>query len=136
MSQTIFQKIINGDIQCHRIYEDEYVLAFLDVAPLSEGHTLVIPKEPVASLHELSPESGAALGEALVKVAKAVVQATGCEEYNILQNNGEVAHQAVFHVHFHIIPKNSEQDGLFIEWNPQELDDGDALAQKIRDAIS
>ncbi len=109
---TIFQKIINGDIQCHRIYENDHVLAFLDVAPLSEGHTIVIPKEPVASLHELSVESGAALGEALVKVANAVVKVTGCDEYNILQNNGKLAHQAVFHVHFHIIPKKMEQDGL------------------------
>ncbi|MBC8310648.1 MAG: HIT family protein [Phycisphaerales bacterium] len=134
--QTIFQKIINGDIQCHRVYENDHVLAFLDVAPLCKGHTLVIPKESVASLHDLSIESGAALGEALVKVARAVVKATGCEDYNILQNNGEVAHQAVFHVHFHIIPKVSESEGLALDWNPKELEDGESLAQKIRDAMA
>ena len=133
--QTIFQKIINGDIQCHRVYENEHVLAFLDVAPLSAGHTIVIPKEPVASLHELSPESGAAIGEALVNIAKAIVQVTGCETYNLLQNNGELAHQAVFHVHFHIIPKKTEQDGLVIDWLPSELANGETLAKSIRDAM-
>jgi len=132
---TIFQKIIDGDIPCHRVFENEHVLAFLDVAPLSKGHTLVIPKERVASLHELSPESGAALGFALVKVANAIVRATGTAEYNILQNNGALANQAVFHVHFHIIPKPSGQEGLSMDWNPQEFVDGEHLAESIRNAI-
>ena len=132
---SIFQKIISGEIPCHRIYENDSVLAFLDVAPLSRGHTLVIPKEPVASLHELSPASAAALGEALVKVSQAVVKATGTSQYNILQNNGERANQEVFHVHFHIIPKPTQQDGLAIEWDPQQLEDGESLAQEIRDAV-
>ncbi len=132
---TIFQKIIQGEIPCHSVFENELVLAFLDVAPLSKGHTLVIPKEQAASLHELSLESGAALGSALVTVANAVVQATGTAEYNILQNNGARANQAVFHVHFHIIPKPAEQDGLLLSWNPQELVDGEHLAEAIRNAI-
>ena len=133
--QTIFQKILDGEIPCHKVYENEHVLAFLDVAPLSKGHTLVIPKEQASFLHELSPESGAALGEALVKVANAVVKATGTSQYNILQNNGERANQAVFHVHFHIIPKPTKQNGLSMEWNPQELVDAELLAQEIRDAL-
>jgi histidine triad (HIT) family protein len=132
---SIFQKIISGEIPCHRIYENDSVLAFLDVAPLSRGHTLVIPKEAVASLHELSSASAAALGEALVKVSQAVVKATGTSQYNILQNNGERANQAVFHVHFHVIPKPTQQDGLAIEWNPQQLEDGESLAQEIRDLV-
>ena len=127
---TIFEKIINGDIPCHKIYEDDLVLAFLDVAPLSKGHTLVIPKQAVANMHELSEESGAALGRALVKITSAVVEATGATDYNILQNNGESAHQAVFHVHFHIIPKFDEK-GLKIEWVPEELTDGETLANDI-----
>jgi histidine triad (HIT) family protein len=132
---SIFQKIIEGEIPSHKVFENEHVLAFLDVAPLSKGHTLVIPKEQVASLHELSPESGAALGSALVIVANAVVRATGTAEYNILQNNGALANQAVFHVHFHIIPKPSEQDGLSMDWNPKELVDGEHLAESIRNAF-
>ena len=133
---TIFQKIINGEIPCHRVYEDDHVLAFLDVAPLSKGHVLVIPKEAASSLHELSTESGAALGAALVTVAKAVVKATGATDYNILQNNGVDAHQAVFHVHFHIIPTFSGDDGLGIDWRPSELIDGETLASEIASALT
>ena len=133
--KTIFEKIIDGDIQCHRVFENEHVLAFLDIAPLSLGHTLVIPKEPVAFLHELSEDCGAALGKALITVSSAVVQATGCTQYNVLQNNGGLAHQAVLHVHFHIIPRPDDGGGLEIGWNPSELQDGESLAQEIRDLI-
>ena len=133
---TIFQKIIDGEIPCHRVYEDDHVLAFLDVAPLSKGHVLVIPKEATSSLHELSIQSGAALGAALVTVAKAVVKATGATDYNILQNNGADAHQAVFHVHFHIIPTYSGDDGLGIDWRPSELIDGETLASEIASALT
>lgn len=132
---TVFAKIIDGDIPCHKVYEDDYVLAFLDVAPLSNGHTLVIPKQIASSLHELSEESASALGVALVRVSKAVLQATGATAYNVLQNNGEIAHQAVFHVHFHIIPTYTDDDGLAIDWVPQELADGEILAKEIQDAF-
>lgn len=117
------------------MYENEYVLAFLDVSPLSRGHTLVIPKEAVASLHELSEESAKALGAALVIVSKAIVKATGIAEYNILQNNGATANQAVFHVHFHIIPKPSPEEGLVIDWKPQGFQKGEQLARLISDSI-
>ena len=132
---TIFEKIIKGDIPCHKVYEDDHVLAFLDVAPLSKGHTLVIPKQTVASLHELTDESGAAIGSALVKISKAVMKATGATAYNVLQNNGAIAHQAVFHVHFHIIPRYTEDDGLLITWNPNELTDGETLAKEIKQVL-
>ncbi len=130
--QTIFSKIIEGDIPCHKVYEDEYVLAFLDVSPLSNGHTLVIPKQCVASLHELSDESAAALGIALVKISKAILKVTGATAYNVLQNNGKIAHQAVFHVHFHIIPSYEANDGLALDWNPGELQYGEELAKEIQ----
>ena len=94
--QTIFSKIIEGDIPCHKVYEDEHVLAFLDVSPLSNGHTLVIPKQCVASLHELSDDSAAALGIALVKISKAILKVTGATAYNVLQNNGKIAHRSSF----------------------------------------
>ena len=118
---TIFQRIIEREIPCHRVYEDDHVLSFLDIMPLSRGHTLVIPKECKAFLHELSDESAAAIGRALPRVARAVLAATGAEHYNILQNNGASAHQAVFHVHFHIIPRYSklvEVDGAQMAHGP------------------
>jgi len=130
---TVFDKIIDGELPCHRVYEDEWVLAFLDISPLSEGHTLVIPKkERKAFLHELSDAQSAALGRALPRVAAAVLKATGADAYNVLQNNGTSAHQAVFHVHFHIIPKRGEK-GLGIGWQPTKLDANAArdLAAKI-----
>jgi histidine triad (HIT) family protein len=131
---TIFAKILDGQIPCHTVYEDEHVLAFLDVGPLSRGHTLVIPKERKAFLHELSDEQAAAIGRVLPRIARAVMSATGATAYNVLQNNGAEAHQAVFHVHFHIIPRQGSA-GLGVGWKPGKLDDGEALAASIRAAI-
>ncbi len=130
---NIFTKIIDGEVPCHKVYEDEYVLAFLDVGPLSKGHTLVIPKERKAALHELSDESAAAIGRVLPRLCRAVMQATGAEAYNVLQNNGSAAHQAVFHVHFHIIPKFSDA-GLQMTWEAGTLDNVGAkrLADQMR----
>ena len=134
--KTIFARILDGEIPCHRVYEDAHVLAFLDVGPLSEGHTLVIPKERKAYLHELSDEQAAAIGRALPRIARAVMRATGASQYNVLQNNGPLAHQAVFHVHFHVIPKVGES-GLGVGWRPGKLEGaaGAALAAKIREAL-
>src|SRR5262245_48603755 len=83
---TIFDKILSGDIPCWKVYEDEHVLAFLDIGPLSDGHTLVIPKESAVQLHQLSDESAAAIGRVLPRLCRAVMQATGATAYNILQN--------------------------------------------------
>ena len=133
---TIFGRILDGEIPCHRVYEDEHVLAFLDVGPLSPGHTLVIPKERKGRLHELSDASAAAIGRVLPRIARAVLAATGAEDYNVLQNNGAAAHQAVFHVHFHVIPRSGEQ-GLGIGWPAGSLDaaEGGRLAAAIRNAL-
>lgn len=133
MADTIFSKIIRGEIPCHRVYEDDRVLAFLDIAPLCEGHVLVIPKEPAATVDKLSDESSAAIGRVLPRLCRAVIAATGVSEYNILQNNGAAAHQAVFHVHFHIIPKHPDGKGLGVGWKALALsgEQGKALAAKI-----
>jgi histidine triad (HIT) family protein len=129
---SIFTRIIAGEIPCHRVYEDEHVIAVLDIGPLSRGHVLVVPKEERERLHELSEESAAALGSALRRVAAALVRATGCADYNVLQNNGAAAHQAVMHVHFHIIPRHSDGTGLGIRWEPRTLQaDAAGLAQSI-----
>jgi histidine triad (HIT) family protein len=122
MSETIFSKIVRGELPCHKVFEDEHVLAFLDIAPLSPGHVLVIPKVAARTLDEVGDAAAAALGRALVRVARAVKAATGSSAYNILQNNEAEAHQAVFHVHFHVIPKPSEDSGLGIDWRPGKLD--------------
>ena len=134
---TIFDKILAGEIPCHRVYEDDKVLAFLDIGPLSDGHTLVIPKERKARLDQLSEESSAAIGRVLPRLCRAVVRATGATAYNVLQNNGAAAHQAVMHVHVHIIPKHGGR-GLGIGWTPGRLDDATArdLVAKIQAALA
>lgn len=129
-SPTIFDKILSGEIPCHRIYEDQHVLAFLDIGPLSKGHTLIIPKERKAQLHQLSDDSAAALGRVLPRLCRAVLHATGASAYNVLQNNGSAAHQVVMHVHFHIIPKYAGE-GLGIGWNPGKLE-----AAQAKDIVS
>jgi histidine triad (HIT) family protein len=138
MAESIFAKIIAGAIPCHRVYEDDKVLAFLDVGPLSRGHTLVIPKEPAVTLDQLSDDSAAAIGRVLPKICRAVMKATGAKAYNLLQNNGPLAHQAVMHVHFHIIPKFDDGSGLGIKWGAGKLDGaaGTELAKAISGAIA
>lgn len=138
MADTIFKKIIAGEIPCHRVYEDEHVLAFLDIAPLSTGHTLVIPKEPAETLDQLSDEASAAIGRVLPRIARAVMKVSGASAYNVLQNNGAMAHQAVLHVHFHIIPKLDDGRGLGVGWKTGSLDsaEGAALAEKLRAALA
>lgn len=128
---SIFVRIIDGEIPCHRVYEDEHVLAFLDVNPGSRGHTLVIPKERVVTLDELSADASAAIGRVLPRLCRAIVEATGATAYNVLQNNGPAAGQVVMHVHFHIIPRY-EDAGLEIGWTPGKLADGETLEKAIR----
>ena len=137
MADTIFTKIIEGEIPSHRVYEDELVFAFLDISPLSRGHTLVIPKESAVMLDELSDESAEALGRVLPRLCRAVLRATGARDYNILQNNGTAAHQVVMHVHFHIIPRIDDA-GLGVGWPagllPQEA--ATELVEKITAALA
>lgn len=137
MADTVFSKILAGEIPCHRVYEDERVFAFLDIGPLSKGHTLVIPKEPAETLDQLSDESSEAIGRVLPRLCRAVLEVTGASQYNVLQNNGPMAHQAVMHVHFHIIPKYEDGSGLGVGWPAGSLDGetGRELAARISAAV-
>lgn len=136
MPETVFSKILRGELPCHKVYEDEQVLSFLDVGPLSRGHTLVIPKEPAVTVDQLSDEAMAAIGRVLPRICRAVLAATGATAFNILQNNGSAAHQAVMHVHFHIIPKYADGSGLGIEWDAGKLAGGAELAAEIASKLA
>ncbi len=138
MSETIFTRIIRGEIPSHKVYEDEKVFAFLDIAPLSPGHTLVVPKEPAITLDALSEESAAAIGRVLPRIARAVMAATGTRDYNVLQNNGAAAHQAVPHVHFHVIPRPDDARGLGIDWPAGRLETavGERMAAAVTAALA
>jgi histidine triad (HIT) family protein len=133
--ESIFSKIIKGEIPCHRVFENDHVLAFLDITPLSEGHTLVVPKRQVERLEELSSEEVSEIARQLGGIAKRVLAATGATDYNLLQNNGKLSGQEVPHVHFHIIPRRAG-DGLGYRWNAQPADQDElaALAKRINSA--
>jgi histidine triad (HIT) family protein len=131
---SIFTLIIQGNIPCHKVYEDEHVFAFLDINPCSLGHTLVVPKEQSPTLDGLSEEASAAVGRVLPRISRAVLAASGASDFNVLQNNGEAAFQSVFHVHFHIIPKHDDGSGLSWPFTTTQLDpdEGAILAEHIR----
>ena len=133
MAETLFDRILRGEIPCHKLYEDEHVLAFLDIAPLSFGHALVIPKERAKTLDLLSDESAAAIGRVLPRLCRAIKRLTGTSAFNVLENNESLAHQAISHVHFHIIPKPDERSGLGIGWPAGKLEPaaGAQLAAQI-----
>ena len=133
----IFCKIIAGQVPSEKIYEDEVIYSFLDIGPISTGHTLVIPKQHFEFLHDCPAEVLAEVGKRLGKIAKAVSAAMASDGYNVLCNNGTSAGQLVAHVHFHIIPRNAG-DSVFNRWPAFEYEDGklSELGAKIREKIS
>jgi len=124
MAACIFCKIVKGDIPSFKLFESDKILAFLDIQPLSRGHALVIPKHHGTKLTDIPDD---ALTE-ILPVVKRLAAASGAENYNVLQNNGRLAHQEVDHVHFHMIPKPNATEGLGIGW-PAGATDMDALKQ-------
>jgi diadenosine tetraphosphate (Ap4A) HIT family hydrolase len=138
MDSCIFCKIIAGKIPCYKLLETPTLLSFLDINPLAPAHVLVIPKAHHPYLHELSEEVAADCGRALNRISKALVKAGLAREYNVLQNNGRLAHQEVEHVHFHLIPKPDLDSGLGITWNslPQTKEQLAQVHEKITNAVN
>ena len=128
----IFSRILRGEIPCTKIYEDDKTFAFLDIAPVNRGHTLVLPKKKAEKLHQLDEEYAAALMHAVQKIAMAIVHAYG-PDYNIVVNNGEYAGQVVPYVHVHIIPRQPN-DGVRIKWPGGRYSGNEAqeAAEKIK----
>jgi len=120
----IFCKIIAGEIPCHKVYEDDQVLAFLDIKPLNPGHILVVPKKHYENIEEITEEELTALILAIKKIGLLIKEKLGVTGYNISENNGEVAGQEVMHLHFHVIPRHSD-DGLS-PWPRKVYQDGEA----------
>lgn len=115
----IFCKIVNGDIPTNSIYEDEDFKVFMDVAPATKGHALVVPKNHYADIYEIDPEILGKAAKIAQKVIKHATKVLGCEGYNLMQNNGEVSGQTVFHFHLHLIPRYENMDNTnLLNWTP------------------
>lgn len=128
----VFCGIIDGEIPSHTVYEDENVIAFLDANPVSKGHTLVVPKRHVENIYDAGEMDY--IWGALVKVSNALRDAFNPEGLNIDQNNGALAGQEVFHLHFHVTPRYTG-DELDIRYNRSELKEGDTIAEEIAASI-
>ena len=122
MDNCIFCKIISGEIPSSKVYEDDKVLAFLDISQATKGHTLVIPKEHVRNILEMSAEPAETVFSRVPKIARAVQKATGAIGMNILNNNEEVAGQTVFHAHIHLVPRYGADDGIHMGFDEHEPD--------------
>lgn len=116
----IFCKIAAGEIPSATIYEDADFRVILDIEPASKGHALILPKEHCANLYELPEELASKVLVVAKKVVTAMTEVLGCDGYNVLQNNGEVAGQTVFHFHMHLIPRYKD-DQVNIKWEPGTL---------------
>ena len=128
MADCIFCKIIAGEIPSSKVYEDDRVVAFLDISQVTPGHTLVVPKQHFRNLLEMDADSASQLFARVPDIARKVMKATGAKGMNILNNNEEIAGQTVFHTHVHLAPRYEETDGLQISFEAHEPD-FPALAQ-------
>lgn len=136
MEDCLFCKIIKGEIPCSKIYEDENILAFLDIGPVNKGHTLIVPKKHSTNIFDIENEELMQIMKVVKKLAPAVKKAVNADGLNIAQNNGKAAGQIVMHTHTHIIPRYLD-DG-FKHWPNKKYDDGeiDIYKKKIEDFLN
>ena len=129
MDNGMFCKIANGEIPAATLYEDDNFRVIRDLGPASKGHALILPKSHAANIYELPDEMAAKAMVLAKKMATAMTEALKCDGFNIVQNNGEVAGQTVFHYHMHLIPRYASDDNTnVIEWKHKEFTD-DEMAQ-------
>ena len=133
----IFCKIANGDIPAKTLYEDEKFRVILDLGPATRGHALILPKEHADNLYELPDETASKVFVLAKKLAIKMKEKLNCDGLNIVQNNGEVAGQTVFHFHMHLIPRY-KGDQVGITWHPGELSDADKeeILLKVKEQLS
>ena len=136
MTDCIFCKIIAGEIPASKVYEDEHVLAFLDISQVTPGHTLIIPKEHYRTILEMNTESASQLFAKVPEIANKILRATGAKGMNIMNNTEEIAGQTVFHTHIHLAPRYGQDDDLKISFVAHEPDFAalGQLAEKISQA--
>ncbi len=132
----IFCAIIAGEIPAAKVYEDEHVFAFMDIAPANPGHTLVIPKQHYRNIFDMPVEVGSKIMQVAIPLANAIRVALNPDGLNLFQSNEAAAFQTVFHFHLHLIPR-WESDPLRLPWRPSEgdMEEISNIAAKIRDAL-
>ena len=132
--QNIFARILRGELPAIKVYEDDQVLAFMDIMPQADGHTLVIPKSPAVTLLDLDPEVAAYTIQIVQKVAKAIEKGLGVEGIVLMQLSGTAAGQTVPHVHFHLVPTSLHNLGkhALVMGDQEKIK---ALAEKIKAAL-
>ncbi|HWL26251.1 MAG TPA: HIT family protein [Ureibacillus sp.] len=135
MSDCIFCKIIDGSIPSTKIYEDEHVYAFMDVFPLTKGHTLLVPKQHVKDLFEMPEDVARNLYAAAPKIANAIKSAFNPQGMNTINNNGSFAGQTVFHYHLHFIPRYDETDGLKVRWETKQSEFNQDVLKDVAEQI-
>ena len=119
-ANCIFCRIVGGEIPSKTLYEDDDFRVILDLGPATKGHALILPKEHYANLYELPEDTAGEAMKLAKKMAAKMTERLGCEGFNLVQNNGELAGQTVFHFHMHMIPRYQE-DGQKIGWSPREV---------------
>ncbi|NQI69896.1 HIT family protein [Streptococcus suis] len=122
MSDCIFCKIVAGEIPASKVYEDDQVLAFLDITQVTKGHTLVIPKKHYRNVLDMDAEAAGQLFTAVPAIARQLKEKLGASGLNIVNNNEEAAGQTVFHTHIHLLPRFDQNDGLDIQFKINEPD--------------
>ncbi len=122
----IFCKINKGEIPSFTLYEDEKFKVFMDISPATKGHVVIIPRKHIENIFEMDDETASEVLIVAKKIAKAMKEELKCEGLNILQNNGAVAGQTVFHFHIHLIPRYTH-DSVHINWNSESYKEGEAV---------
>lgn len=139
MSDCIFCKIVQGEIPAAKIFENEHVVAFLDISQVTKGHTLVIPKVHKENVFELTPEIAKNIFETVPEIANALKSVYHPLGLNIVNNNGEAAGQTVFHYHVHLIPRYGQGDGFGAVWKNNQsdysFDDLQKMAAEIKEKL-
>ena len=135
-NDNVFAKILRGELPCHKVYEDDATLAFMDIMPRADGHTLVIPKEPAINIFDVAPDTLCTLIKTVQKLAPVIRDAMGAGGVLIQQFNEAAAGQMVFHIHFHIVPR---WEGERLRPHAGEMEEPEVLAahaEKIRAALA
>jgi histidine triad (HIT) family protein len=134
-NDNIFAKILRGDLPCHKVYEDDATLAFMDIMPRADGHTLVIPKNPSRNMLDVEQDDINAVMATVRKIAKAQMSAFEADGITIQQFNEPAGGQVVFHLHMHVMPR---KDGITLRPHTGNMADNDILAahaQALKDAL-